>query len=102
MTVCGAALRSIAVDADTMEEASNRIVRYLYDNLVDKATGERTMALVRLFKTHPYGQIGKDLRRFARSVSGEARLEPDTKCLTLLASAGQEDEWNGRASSRGH
>lgn len=52
MTTCGAALRRLGADAAHMEAAANRIVRYLYDHLVDDA-GERATALVRFFITRP-------------------------------------------------
>ena len=50
-----------------MEEAADSIVRYLYENLFSKETGQRACALIRLFKTHVFGQLDEDLREFART-----------------------------------
>ena len=102
MTECGAALRKLGSSAQSMEEAANEVVRYLYDHLIDGETGERAMALVRFFKTHPYEDLDQPLREAADSVLGDVPLSPDTKCLTLLASVGEEPEWNSRAGSAGH
>ena len=51
MIECGAALRQLGHDKRSMEEVADRIVRYLYDHLVDGRTGERACALVRFFLT---------------------------------------------------
>ena len=102
MTECGAALRKLGSGAQSMEDAANEVVRYLYYHLIDGETSERAMALVRLFKTHPYEHLDEPLRAFADNVLGDVPLTPDTKCLTLLASVGDEPEWNSRAGSAGH
>jgi hypothetical protein len=57
MTELGAVLRKIGDDATSMEEVANRVVRYLYENLVDPGTGRPECALVRFFKTHPYQDL---------------------------------------------
>jgi hypothetical protein len=102
MTECGAALRELGSEAKNMEEAANRLVRYLYDHLIDGQTGERACVLVRFFKTQAYEKLDTDLRRFARGASGNHAILPDTKCLTLLATAGAKPEWNSRETSVGH
>ena len=94
-----AALRAPA-GAESMEGAARAIVRHLYDNLLDKETGERSGVLVRFYKTHPYDALPADLRAFAdRSAPAPGG---DVSCLTLLATAGTEDEWNDRRRSRDH
>ncbi len=98
---CGAALRQMDEGAGSMEEVANRVVRYLYDNMTDKQTGQRSFALVRLFKTHPYSELDPGLQQFAAGVLG-SEPGPTTKCLTLLATAGSKDEWNSRKTSNGH
>ena len=102
MIACGTALRQLGQDERSMEEVADRIVRYLYDHLVDGRTGERACALVRFFKTHPYGGLDEDLRRFAREMLGRPPESPAMKCLTLLATAGDRPEWNHRERSRKH
>lgn len=102
MIECSAALRQLGAGAQSMEEAANRIVQHLYDHLVDQQTGEKACALVRLYKTHPYGNLDEELREFARTLLGHHPESPEIKCLTLLATAGEKPEWNSRKSSVGH
>ncbi|MFA4861402.1 hypothetical protein [Methanoregula sp.] len=102
MVEFSAALRSVGYGAASMEEAADRIVHYLYENLTDLNTGEKNCALVRLFKTHSYGELDRDLQEFARGILNGSPESPDMKCLVLLASAGREPEWDGRKTSRGH
>jgi hypothetical protein len=98
MVRCGAALRRLATESTSMEDGAQRVTRYLYENLRDKtASDSRSCVLVRFFKTHLYGQLIEELRE-AAAVSS-APLTKDTKCLTLLATAGDEPEWNSRQSS---
>ena len=99
---CGAELRRLGSTAASMEEAANRIVGYLYDNLVDGQTSERCCALVRFYKTHPYGELEEGLQQFVQGLLGAPPESPETKCLTLLATAGERPEWNDRAKSEGH
>lgn len=95
-------LRRAAAGASSMEEAARRIVDRLYDTMLDGATGEGAVALVRLFKTHPYGALPPEQREFADKLLAEQTPSPSMKCLTLLATRGQEPEWNDRRASRGH
>lgn len=95
----GDTLRSIR--GLSMEEAARAIVGVLHEELRDGRDGSPACALVRLYKTHAFGGLGPDLQAFARGVAGHD-LAPDVRCLTLLATAGSEPEWNATASSRGH
>jgi hypothetical protein len=88
--------------ASSMEDAADKMVRFLYENLTDKATGDKSCALVRFYKTHSYGQLDPELREFARGVLGHPPESDDMKCLILLATAGEKVEWNSRANSAGH
>jgi len=85
-----------------MEEASNRIVRYLYENFCTKPTGEKSCALVRLFKTHPYKDLEVELAEYARSMLDDYPPLPAMKYMTLLATVGEQTEWNSRHTSVGH
>jgi hypothetical protein len=98
----GGRLREIGRAAGTMEEASGWIVRHLYENLVSKETGKKACALVRLFKTHAFGQLSPDLRAFAQARLAGATETPSMKCLVLFATAGDKTDWNSRAGSKGH
>jgi two-component system NtrC family sensor kinase len=102
MIACEAAFRTLGKGAASMEEVAERIVRYLYDHLVDQQTGERSCLLVRCFKTHPFDDLGPELRHIARDLLGRQPESPGMKCLTLLATAGVRPEWNSRRTSAGH
>jgi hypothetical protein len=102
LIACGTALRRLGQDERSMEAVAGRLVRYLYDHLVDGRTGARACALVRFFKTHPYGGLDEDLRRFAREMLDRPPKSSALKCLILLATAGDRPEWNHRERSRGH
>lgn len=99
----GTILRREVKDGDSMEESSARICRTLYDRACDAATGERQCALVRLYKTHAFGLLPRDLQEYAREAASEGDA-PDarTTCLTLLGTAGDEPAWNDRRTSLRH
>lgn len=101
MTACGVALRDLGNGASSMEEVAERIVRHLYEGLTIGPSGPRAAVLVRFYKTHPYEALEPALRTFADGIlKGNPR--PDMKCLTLLATTGDEPQWNSRQASRGH
>jgi hypothetical protein len=103
MLQCRVRVRHAARDATSMEDAAGRICRYLYSDLVTPS-GERACRLVRAYKVHAYGGLPPDLQRFARRGLGESASVPDPamRCLTLLATAGDEAAWNERHLSKGH
>ena len=97
---CSDVLRGLGSEAQSMEEAATRIVRYLYDELGD-SDGGRACVLVRLYKTHPYGGLPVDVRSFAGDVLGDVPPD-DVRCLTLLGTVGDLPAWNDRRQSQGH
>ena len=102
MTELGAALRRLGEGAASMEEVATAVSRHLYRELVDAETGGSGCALVRFFKTHPYGGLSQELRRFARgTLMGEIPGD-DVPCLTLLGTTGDEPAWNDARRSVGH
>ena len=98
MTDCSTRLRRLGKDATSMEDAANRVVQFLYDHI--GVNGERACAMVRFYKTHVLGDLPPDLQAFARG--SDAGLNDATRCLTLLATVGDEPAWNDRRRSRGH
>jgi hypothetical protein len=102
MLRCGLDLRRGTKRATTMEEAAAAAVRYLYDAFREGAAGERQCALVRFYKTHPFDGLEPELQAFARRLMGGREPPPGMKCLVLLATAGDEPQWNDRRRSRGH
>jgi hypothetical protein len=101
MLRCGRGIRSSAAGAQSMEEALNRICRYLYDEL-QTASNERASVLVRCYKTHRFGKLQPSQKAFARKLIGGAEPVPNMRCLTLLASVGEDPRWNDIKRSRGH
>ena len=104
MLRCSQLVRKTARDAPSIESAAGAVCRLLYDELAD-ARGGRACALVRFYKTHPYGGLPGELQRFARHALGRVSTtppDPAMKCLTLLATVGDEPGWNDRRSSEGH
>lgn len=102
MTECGTALRKLGIGATSMEQAADRIVRYFYEQFGDEQTEASAFALTRFFKTHSYEDLTIELQRFADQMLGKQPEVPTTKCLTLLATAGDRSEWNVRQASIGH
>lgn len=102
MLRCGLEIRREARAVSSLERAADRVVRYLFGAFRDPATGERQLALVRFYQTHPYRELDPDLRLFVRTALGSAPRDEGLKCLTLMASAGVEEDWNDRRRSRAH
>ena len=102
MTLCGIELRKMGAGAHNMEEAANHAIHYLYEHLVDRPSDQPACTLVRLFKTHAYEELEPNLRQIAQGMVEAQLLTPKTKCLTLLATAGERPEWNSRHTSVGH
>ena len=101
MLRCGLGIRKAALNADNAEDATGRICRFLYDELLTDA-GERACALIRCYKTHPFGKLQPTDREFARRLMEGASPSSNMRCLTLLATVGDEDRWNDRRRSKGH
>jgi hypothetical protein len=102
MMDCRGRIRDLfADDPPTLEAAAERAAEFFRRELVDDR-GEPACALVRFFKTHPYRDLPADLQAVVRAVSPAAPSIPELRCLTLLATRGDEPAWNSRLTSRGH
>ncbi len=98
MLSCGAEIRQFGLESDSVEEAGERIVRYLYDHLLS-ADGQRASVMVRLFKSLRFDQLDDELKRYAsKNFNGFA----DSRHLALIASAGDLPGWNDRRQSKSH
>lgn len=96
----GDAIRGFAYGSRTMESAAGSIADLFWSGL--REDGETPdCALVRVYKTHQYAKLPADLQAFAAGVL-EAEPDPETRCLTLLATRGIEPAWNDRRQSEGH
>ena len=101
MLKCSIALRESASAAPTLETSAQRVCRFFYDEL-RASDGGRQCALVRCYKTHPYGSLQPELQHFARKLLNGTQPHVAMKCLTLMATVGQAATWNARQLSRGH
>ncbi len=101
---CEDALRRAIADAPTLEAAARALCDLFYAELGGPG-GERACVMARGYATLPYGALPDDLQRFAKRALGSVAFtppEPDMKCLVLLATRGDEPDWNDRRRSRGH
>ena len=94
MTECSAVLRQLGEQSRSLRDVAARAVDYLYASLGDPHTGARDCVLVRCFKTVPYGRLDPSIQRLAREKLGGIPPLPDLKCFTLMATAGEEPDWN--------
>ena len=94
-------LTGLARSGRSLESISRALVGHLRTTLKDE-NGEPALALVRFFKTHVYSDLPPDLQQFAdRWIPEEDRPEW-LRCLTLLATDGDEPRWRNRRESAGH
>lgn len=96
MAKCSLVLRQLGRNTASMEATSQKIVKYIYQHFCDSQTRENTCVMVRLFKTHPYGELEDSLQQSARHLMNGNSPAADMKCWTLLAAAGAEPQWNSR------
>jgi hypothetical protein len=104
MLRCSQGLQEAVRGEACMETAAAAVCRFLYDELGDGGGG-RACPLVRFYKTHAYGALPPELQRFAKRAFGAVAIsppEPAMKCLTLLATVGDEPQWNDRRASENH
>lgn len=101
MLRAGIAIRRAVRGVDSLEGAAEVITRYLYDHCVN-SSGQRSCAMVRFYKTHRYGALEPALQEFAAEQLAGIKSRADMRCLTLLATAGDEPAWNSRRLSQGH
>ncbi len=102
MIRCNMALRRLGVEKSNMEEVAGAVTSYLYENLIDSKTGNKACVLVRFYKTHAFSRLESGLQEFVCTLLKEHEPPADMKCLTLLATTGDEASWNDRHQSRRH
>jgi serine phosphatase RsbU (regulator of sigma subunit) len=102
MLTCTSALRRAVPDSTSMEDSAASVVRFFYENLIDKESGDRSCAMVRLYKTHKFDRLEPDLKTYVTAMTAPDTPDGQTPCLTLLGTAGDEPEWNERELSRWH
>ena len=102
MLRCGRGVRRAAQSASSIPGAADAIVRYLYTDSWPLPDGRRSCALVRCYRTLSYGRLDREQRAFADGKMRVPVANPDMKCLTLIATVGDEAEWCSPTTSRGH
>jgi hypothetical protein len=93
-------IRGLPNSTASVEEAAQVAARCMFDGLHTE-DGGRASLLVRIYKTHRYGALPADLQEFAASLLDEPPAD-ETRCLTLLGTAGVAPAWNHRSESAGH
>jgi len=102
MMACRSRLRSLFDDdPGSMASAAQRVVDFFRNEFVDEC-GAPASALVRFFKTERFDALDGEQQEFALKASGSAALDDDVRCLTLLASDGDEPAWTSPERSHGH
>jgi len=102
MSECGLSLRQLGKNAKSMEDVSNNIIQYFYNNLVSQILGDKSCVLIRFFQTNSYEELEPKLQKSVCEVLGNDIVNNSLKCLTLMATAGELPEWNSRHESVGH
>lgn len=103
MTELSGELRELGAGARTQEEIADRIVNGLYNGFTAKDESEKAFVLVRFFVSLSYKDLESPLKRFVESRRGDHQdLRPETRCLTLLATCGEQEKWCDRTKSLEH
>jgi hypothetical protein len=102
MLQCGRGIRQAAAGAKSLEDAAQSIVEYLYAECENPETAAKACALVRFYKTYQFRELEPRLQAFARNQLRGTKAGDQMKCLTLLATIGQEPKWRDRRQSEGH
>lgn len=102
MLRCGRGIRRAAQQATSMDAAADAIVRYLYTESGKGPAGDRACPLVRCYRTLSYNRLDPAQRQFADTLLSGTPASPEMKCLTLIATVGDEEAWCSPATSRGH
>ncbi len=94
MTECSAVLRRLGERSTSLRDAASQAVNYLFATLGNPETGERDCVLVRCFMTVPYCRLDHTTQQLARNRLGGIAPHRDLKCFTLMATAGEQPDWN--------
>ncbi|MHC4266995.1 MAG: hypothetical protein ACYSTS_00890 [Planctomycetota bacterium] len=102
MSEVGDVLQQLELKAKNIDELSDMMVQYFFDNLVDTQTGEKSSVLVRFFMTYPYSSLDTELQQSVAKMLDGLSVDQNMKCLKLLATAGIQPEWNSTTHSKDH
>ncbi len=99
MMTCGVAVRGISLLANDAEQVAETVVRFFFDCFVGEE-GQKETALVRMFWIRPFQELSDELQEMGLKSFPDAK--PQTWCVTLASTAGEEPAWNDIAESAGH
>ncbi|MGZ8421646.1 MAG: PAS domain-containing sensor histidine kinase, partial [Nitrospira sp.] len=86
--------RQLGEQSSSLRDVAARAVDYLYATLGNSVTGARDCILVRCFKTISYSRLDPSIQQLAREKLGGITPFPELKCFTLMATAGEQPDWN--------
>ena len=98
----GQVIRGLGHGVGTQQQAAQRLVELLYDSFRSPSTGAADTVLVRCFKTHEVRLLPVSTRTSALAALPEGATLENLRCLTLLGTRGQREEWNQPQTSEGH
>lgn len=101
MLQCGRGIRRAASEATTVSEAAQSVVEYLYEEC-GHPHAARSCALIRFYKTYSLVDLEPRLQAFAKDQLHGVDASDRMKCLTLVATIGQESQWCDPRQSVGH
>lgn len=101
MLRCGIDVRKAIASENTFESAARRVSEYLQKELTGP-DGKPACALIRVYKTHPFGDLEPEVKEFVKANISDESPRLSMKCLTLMATVGEEPDWNSRHLSKGH
>lgn len=87
---------NLASDSHSMQEAAQKIVQWLFQNLKSPETGKNYVVLDRIFVTMPF----KDMPRFYQEKYIKEGDTPESMFLCLIGTAGVRPEWNDIGKSK--
>lgn len=102
MIECGKFVRGSGRDALSMQGAAQVLVQYFYNAFGSQDSGVSDCALIRCFKTHCRSALPSGLQAALNGHSAIRSSSLDSRCLTLLATAGDLPAWNDPTQSSSH
>ena len=102
VVLCGAGVARAAAEAQSLEDAADQTVQYLYSALWDPHRDGPATALVRFYRTINFADLDPALQGYAASAMRPGKPWPSMKCFTLMGTAGELPEWNRRQASAAH
>ena len=85
--------------ATSRDDVAGQLVRFFHENLNDKH-GEPALSLVRCFETRSVNELSDEDRSIVQDLVPDP--DPQSKCLKLISTAGEKQQWNDTSLSKNH